>query len=248
MTQVPAPPSGKRSQKAPKAKQPKRRTPRSAALEADAEHYDEAEARAASRAAAAESVPRHNVVPEDFSGAPVAPQQAVANPYAVTGWRAKQRVTFDLTLPSGQVCLVARMERDDLLKLDLMQYLDTFTPILLEDTLSESEREKLMTDTVQENPEALQKMLRAIDTVVMACCLKPKITQDPNLVNYGNEADWLDPNFTPVALLDHIDSFERMYIFGAAFGRDMDDLKSVLQQTQSLDGVADVSGVQQDSQ
>lgn len=239
----------KKAAKAKKAKQPRRRSaPISTAppqgSQAAADEIDEferlqSEEWESQRAAAAESVDSttaDSVVPPDFSGQAVF--QPPANPYLVTGWKKREHTEFDVTLPSGQVCRIRRLERDDLLRMDLMQYLDTFTPMLLEDSISDLEREKMMTETVKENPEALQKMLKAIDKVVMAASVKPAITENPKLVNYGNQRDWGNPNFTPVALLDDIDTFERMYIFGAAFGRDMDDLKSVLQQAQGVASVA----------
>lgn len=232
--------NAKRSQKPKKAKQPtRRRAPQSVQVsQDDSEEFDTRQAEAEARAAAAESVgPGHGAIPQDFSGQSV-PADPPANPYIVTGWRARQHVEFDVTLPSGQICRVRRLERDDLIRMDIMQYLDTFTPMLLEDSMTDEERERMMTDEVKKNPEALQKMLKAIDKVIMVACVKPQITEDPALVNYGGEFDWGNPNFIPVAFLDDIDTFERMAIFGAAFGQDMDALKSVLQQAEGVGGLA----------
>lgn len=185
-----------------------------------------------------------DALPSDISGVPV--QTQPANPYAPTGWRKRNRVEFDLELPSGQVCRVLRLERDDMLRLNLIQYLDTFTPALLEGSADDAEKQQMMQDELQKNPAGLQKMLQAIDKVVLAAVVKPQITEDPNKVNYGNENDWANPNFVPVALLEDIDTFERMIIFGAAFGRSMDDLKSFLEgQAPGLASLANESGVQQ---
>jgi hypothetical protein len=235
--------NAKRAQKPKKAKQPTRRSPKAATVsQDDSDEYDARLAEAEARAAAAESVgPGHGAIPQDFSGQPASAPPS--NPYLVTGWQKRQHVEFDVTLPSGQICRVRRLERDDLLRMDIMQYLDTFTPMLLEDSMSDEEREALMTETVKKNPEALQKMLKAIDKVVMVACVKPEITEDPNLVNYGGPHDWENPNFTPVAFLQDIDTFERMAIFGAAFGQDMDALKSVLQQAEGVGRVAAEPGV-----
>jgi hypothetical protein len=234
-----AQPAKRSGGKAKKAKQPTRRSGVQVSQEPEGPSTEQLQAE---RAAAAEPVDTRvggaSVVPDDFSGQSVPPQPP-ANPYIATGWRPKQHTEFDLTMPSGQLCRVRRLERDDLLRMDLFQYLDTFTPLLMQDTISEAERERQMTETVQENPEALAKMLRAIDMVVMAATVKPKITEDRKRVDYGTERDWNNPEFTPVVHLDDIETFERMYIFGAAFGRDMEDLKSVLQQsTQGVAGVA----------
>ena len=170
------------------------------------------------------------------------------NPYAPIGWAAKHRIEFDVRLPDvldvdgsliqqGQLCRVMRMERDDLFRLNLHEYLDTFTPILLGQEMSEDERREAMEDKMQEEPEALTKMLGAIDIITMAACIKPRITDDPSKVNIGTPDDWTDPKFVATVPLDNISLMDRMYIFGAAFGRSMDDLKSVWEQTEGLGSV-----------
>lgn len=182
--------------------------------------------------------------PHPFAPPTTLPPQPV-NPYAPTGWRKKRRVEFDLEMPSGQMCRVMRLERDDLLRLNLIEHLDTFTPMLMDTQMDDAERQAEIRETIQDKPEALNKMLLAVDKVVMSATIRPRITDDRKKVNYGTERDWNDPNFTATVHLDDIDMFERMYIFGAAFGRSMDDLKSVFEQTPGLDSLADVSSVQQ---
>lgn len=172
--------------------------------------------------------------PQDAPFDPNPPRfQKPANPYAPTGWRKKQRVEFDLELPSGQLCRIMRLERDDLLRMNLLEHLDTFTPILM-DNMSDEERQEKMEASLRDDPKGLNTMLSAIDKVVLACTVKPKITEDVKLVNYGTEDDWGNPNFTATVHLDDIDTFERMYIFGAAFGRSMEDLKSLFEQAQGV--------------
>jgi hypothetical protein len=173
---------------------------------------------------------------------------AQANPYAPTGWRRKQRNEFDLELPSGQMCRVMRLERDDLIRLQLLEYMNTFTPMLMDASMDDATRQNEIRDTIQDNPEALGKMLTAVDKVVLAATIRPRITEDRKKINYGTEQDWADPNFTATVHLDDIDTFERMYIFGAAFGRSMDDLKSIFQQTPGLGSMADVASIQQDAE
>lgn len=105
-----------------------------------------------------------------------------------------------------------------------------------------------METMVKDDPQALVKMLNAVDKVVMAATINPRITTDENLVNYGSEKDWAKPDFVATVLLDDIDTFERMFIFGSAFGRSMDDLKSVFEQANGVDGMEDVAELQQTSQ
>ena len=183
------------------------------------------------------------VIPDDLAGEPALPPDRPVNPYAPTGWRKKQRVEFDLELPSGQLCRVSRLERDDLLRLNLMKELNTFAPMLLDQAMSDEERTKAATDAVQQDPDALQKMIEAIDKVVMAATVAPKITNNPKLVNEGTEKDWANPNFIATVHIDNIDTFERMFIFGAAFGRSMDELKSIFEQAEGVDSLANVPGL-----
>lgn len=172
--------------------------------------------------------------------------QPPVNPYAPTGWKRKHRIEFDVQLPSGQLCRVMRLEREDLFRMNLLQYLDTFTPMLLDDAaVSEAGRDRQIQAAMKDNPNALANMFMAIDEVIMAAAIKPKITQDEKLVDYGTPSDWGNPRFTPVAHLDDIIMDDRMAIFASAFGKSMDDLKSVWRQTPGMGGLADVAGVQQ---
>lgn len=182
-----------------------------------------------------------------FPDEPIVLPQPPVNPYAPTGWKKKQRVEFDLELPSGQLARVMRLERDDLFRLNLMEYLDTFTPMLLDDTGTAEERTELVKQTMSEKPEALTNMLTAIDKVVMSATIRPQITDIEASVNYGTEKDWADPNFTATVYINDIEMEERMYIFGAAFGRSIDDLKSIWPEAQGMGSLDDVPVVPQNA-
>jgi hypothetical protein len=171
------------------------------------------------------------------------PKAEPANPYAPTGWRKKQRLEFDVTLPSGQLCRVLRLEREDLFRLNLMSYLDTFTPMLMEDSISAEERNKRMRETMTKHPDSIANMFMAIDEVVMAATLRPHVTNDEKKVDYGGPADWGNPQFVATAYIEDIGMEDRMAIFAAAFGRSMDDLKSIWAKADSLGSVADEPSV-----
>lgn len=173
------------------------------------------------------------------------PPSAPVNPYAPTGWQKKNRSEFDITLPSGQLCRVMRIEREDLFRMNLMGYLDTFTPMLMEDTISSEERGKRIRDTMATKPDSIANMFMAIDEICMAATIRPKVTDDENKVDYGGPGDWANPNFIATALISDISMEDRFAIFAAAFGRSMDDLKSLFEQTPSVSSVADESSVQQ---
>lgn len=186
-------------------------------------------------------------MPANLTGSAVEPDRP-ANPYAPVGWQKQRRIEFDFELPSGQMCRLTRLEREDLIRLNLMEYLNTFAPLLLDQNKTDDDRRAEMEETVKEHPESIGQLFMAVDKVVMACTLRPKITDNKDKVNLGTPADWANPNFTATVHIDNIDMMERLYIFGAAFGKSMDDLKSLWGETQGLDGVADVPGVQHDPQ
>jgi hypothetical protein len=172
------------------------------------------------------------------------PHAEPANPYAPTGWRKKQRIEFDLTLPSGQLCRVLRLEREDLFRLNLMSYLDSFTPLLMEDSISAEQRNERMRETMTKNPDSIANMFMAIDEVVMAATIRPHVTNDANKVDYGGPQDWGNPQFVATAYIEDIGMEDRMAIFAAAFGRSMDDLKSIWAKADSMGSMADVPIVQ----
>jgi hypothetical protein len=173
------------------------------------------------------------------------PPEAPTNPYAPTGWKRKNRIEFDLQTPSGQMCRVMRLEREDLFRMNLMQYLDTFTPTLMDDTvMSDEEKDRKVKEALKTNPNALGNMFMAIDQVVMAATIRPKVTDDEKLTDYGKPKDWANPRFIATAYINDISMDDRMAIFGAAFGKSMDDLKSVFKQTPGLGSMADEPGVQ----
>lgn len=172
------------------------------------------------------------------------PPLAPVNPYAPTGWQRKNRNEFDITLPSGQLARVMRLEREDLFRMNLMGYLDTFTPMLMDTTISQQERDDRVRNAMNTQPHAIANMFMAIDEVCMASTIRPRITSDETKADYGGPSDWANPNFIATALIGDISMEDRFAIFAAAFGRSMDDLKSLFGQTPSVASVADQPGVQ----
>jgi hypothetical protein len=174
--------------------------------------------------------------------------QPEVNPFAPTGWKRKNRVEVDITLPSGQLCRVMRIEREDLFRMNLMGYLDTFSPMLMEDTISSEERGKRIRETMSTKPDAIANMFMAIDEVCMASTIRPRITNDESKADYGGPNDWHNPNFIATAYINDISMEDRFAIFAEAFGRSMEDLKSLFGETPGVDSVADESSVPQGPQ
>lgn len=170
------------------------------------------------------------------------------NPYAPTAWQKRHRVESDIKLPSGQLVRVMRLEREDLLRTTMTGYMDTFTPTLMQETISEGERDRRIKERMNTDPHAVANMFMAIDEVVMTATVRPRITNDPSLVDYGGPNDWRNPKFIAVALIEDITMDDRFAIFAAAFGKSMDELKSLWGEAPGLAAMADVPSVQPDAQ
>lgn len=170
---------------------------------------------------------------------------SVLNRYAPTGWRKKHSIEFDYQTPSGQVCRLRRLERNDIIKLKLIDHMDDLLPKLID--IGDATPEKI-TEALKDNMHLIDGLYNAADVVVMACCVRPMVTSDPNLVSYGTEADELDPNFVAVVSLDDIDIEDRMAIFLAAFGSDAAGLKSVSPEATSMESVPASENIQLSTQ
>lgn len=188
-----------------------------------------------------------SAVPPDLSGQQVHQTFAPPATHAPTGWGPRIYQETDIVVPSGQNVRIRRLERDDLVRLNIMEQLNTFAPMLLETGVTNEERESMMQDEIKKNPGSLKKMYDTMDMIVMACAVKPRVTDDTRKVNYGQPAQWADPNFTATAYIQDVSQDDRTFIFGAAFGRDIDALKSFLGQTEGVASVANGAGLQQNT-
>lgn len=184
-------------------------------------------------------------VPQGYAGIGTAPKHATAdsgqfiaptippkpvNPYAPTGWRKKVSVEFDLQVPSGQLCRIRRLDRNDLFKLKIVDKLDTLLPMLLDmDGQTPEERSEKIKEKVKANPEIVDDMYNVQDLIVLACCVRPYVTNDQSLTDYDAEI--------PIVHIDDIDIEDRGMIFAYAFGRDADELKSVASEASIVQSV-----------
>lgn len=176
---------------------------------------------------------------------PVSPPSfAPQNVHAPTVWAPRKRDEFDITLPSGQVARIFKLEREDLFRMNMLNYLDSFTPAMMEDTISVEERDRRIKQKMKGDSGAIANMFMAIDEVVMFCTARPRVTDNEDLVDYGSPKDWTNPKFIATANIKDITMEDRFAIFAQAFGQSMDDLKSLLRQEAGMAGVADQPGVQ----
>lgn len=113
--------------------------------------------------------------------------------YSATSWG--QPDTFDVTTPSGQTCLVRKLDIDDIIELDLMDALDSLTGIAGQPDFSKQpqnhqrSKAQLAADAARDEAAAtaammkdktkFKQMVQTIDKVLTAVVLKPTIHVAP---------------------------------------------------------------------
>lgn len=137
------------------------------------------------------------------------------NKYSLTGW-GKQSKEFDIVLPSGQTCLVTKLQMEAIVELGLMNDLDSFTGSIIPDKKSSKKKSAKQEeqDTEDSFVNALKdktqfsKMMGTIDKVVVACVVIPAVTHVPA---EGEERR------DDVVYTDMIDFNDKLTIFGKVF-------------------------------
>jgi hypothetical protein len=148
----------------------------------------------------------------------------------------------DLTVPSGQLCLVRRPGMEGLMKSGVLHNVDSLSQIVNEKHLkrvqgkagepetSEIDMHSLMSDT-----EGLAEVTHVIDKVVCHCVVKPEVHMTPNDITRRQSG---------VVYADMIDLVDKMFIFNFVVGgtRDLESFRSGL--GEAVGGLAPVEGVQ----
>lgn len=161
--------------------------------------------------------------------------QEVLDDFAPKSWAVAPK-PFVLKLASGQKCLVRKLGMEDIIKLDMLDDLDTFTPQLVP---SESGKPETAISSIRKSlgPMAesskFSKLENTINKVTIACVLKPKVLPVPEEGEERKEGQ---------AYVDYISFGDKMYIFGEVF-EGMSDMESFREeQTASVELPADGEG------
>jgi hypothetical protein len=127
----------------------------------------------------------------------------------------------DLELPSGSFVRYRKLTKSHLLKLNLVEVMDGFTPELLADMRSDDEATvndaamKALTD-----PERNGKIFGPVDRVVVASVTIPTVVL-------------AGPTTDSQVNIDDVELEDKLAIFGAAIGEQLDALKSVRDESPS---------------
>lgn len=142
--------------------------------------------------------------------------------YTPTSWG--QPDTFDVTTPSGQVCLIRKLQMEDIVELNLIDSLDSLTGLVgqpsavkqpmdhqksKEQLAADAEKEQAdFTNSLMKDKEKFRQMTATIDKVLTAVVIAPKIELAP-----AEEADKVNG----VVYTSSVGFEDKMAVFEAAF-------------------------------
>jgi hypothetical protein len=133
--------------------------------------------------------------------------------YAPSTWGAVSAYE-DLTVPSGQMCLVRRPGLEGLIKAGIVSNFDALTKIIGDQaerlkTGKEPKSDEEVMNDVMASPERLAEMMRVIDKIVIYVVVKPEIQSAPN------DPTRRDPR---VIYADVIDLDDKLFLMNFALG------------------------------
>lgn len=165
--------------------------------------------------------------------APVAvapPADATADRYAPTAW---QDGSVELTLPSGQLCLVRRVGVQKLMEEGVLDNFDSLTGIVQTKHINKKARNSgpqrkqddidadLMLRKLMKDPDKLREAISVMDKVVMATVVLPEILPVP---------DASEERKPGAAYIDWVADDDKAYVMNFAFGgtRDLERFRREL--------------------
>lgn len=165
------------------------------------------------------------------------------NPYAPTTWGHRYE---DLTVPSGQLCLVRRLNLSALIEGDALDDYNVLVSLVEQEHVSKksrgsgkgpgkSKQASKQVDAIMKDKEHIQKVMRLSDVIVQRVVVQPEILPVP-LDDEGEEL----PRVEGVVYIDTVADTDKAFIVQWAFGgtRDLERFRQELNET--VDGLADV--------
>jgi len=137
--------------------------------------------------------------------------------FAVTSWGESAPEPFGITLPSGQRCLVRKLEMEDVLAHGLLNDLDSFSTSLLEDEESKDESAEDVMKSFQDS-EKFTKLTATVNKIVMITVLRPSVYPKPESSMHPVTRETIAGIRIPGrAYVDQISFMDKMAIFQAVF-------------------------------
>lgn len=173
------------------------------------------------------------------------------NPYAPTVWGNRY---VDLTVPSGQLCLVQRLELSSLIEGDAVDDYNVLVSLVETEHVSKksrgsgkapgkSKQASKHADAILGDRDHLKKVLRLTDIIVQKVVVQPPIHPIPR-DEEGNEL----PRVEGVVYIDSVADTDKAFLVQWAFGgtRDLERFRQELNET--VDGMAHVKDLSLPSQ
>ena len=143
------------------------------------------------------------------------------NKYALTGWSAE--LFTDLEVPSGQVCQARRPGVEGLVRMGLLDKVDSLTGIVDSKHIKRVKGQKTIDEkSLMSDPESLLKAMATIDKVICYVVVQPHIQPAVKTVD-GQEVPLTDEEYEPGVVYTSMISIEdKMFIFNYAVGGSKD--------------------------
>lgn len=143
----------------------------------------------------------------------------------------------DLTVPSGQLCLVRRPGLQGLMKAGVLHNMDSLSQVVNEKHLKRvngKSTDEIDMTSIMSDAKSLDDVMHVMDKVICHCVVKPEIHMTPNDITRRK------PN---VVYADMVDLMDKVFIFNFVVGgtRDLETFRGGLNESVgSVEAVEDV--------
>lgn len=143
------------------------------------------------------------------------------NKYALTGWSAE--LFADLQVPSGQICQVRRPGVEGLVRMGLLDKVDSLTGIVDQKHIKRVKGQKVIDEkSLMSDPEALLQAMSTIDKVLCHVVVQPRIER-PVVEVDGKEHELPESEYVAgVVYTSMVGIEDKMFIFNYAVGGSKD--------------------------
>jgi len=163
--------------------------------------------------------------PEPSTAQPIPQVEDPTSKYAPDAWISGGVGGMeDLTVPSGQLCLVRRPGMEGLMKAGVLHNVDSLSQIVNEKHLkrvSGKKTDEIDMSSLMQDDEGMEQVTSVIDKVICHVVVKPEIHRAPNDVTLRRPG---------VVYTDMVDIVDKMFIFNFVVGgtRDLERFRGGL--------------------